>query len=50
MKFAIDTKLPENQAPVDWVATCYQNRTTNLSAVNLPNCLVTADYGGNKEC
>lgn len=34
----------------NWVAECYQNRTTFLSAVNLPNCLVTADFGSTKEC
>jgi len=34
----------------DWVATCYQNRTTFLTADNLPNCLVTADFGTKKEC
>ena len=35
---------------VDWVAKCYQNRSTNLTDDNLDNCLVTADFGTAKEC
>jgi len=34
----------------DWVAQCYQNRSTFLAEENLPNCLVTADFGSTKEC
>ena len=34
----------------NWVAECYQNRTTFLTDDNLPNCLVTADFGTKKEC
>jgi len=35
---------------VDWVAQCYQNRSTNITDDNLDNCLVTADFGSVKEC
>jgi len=35
---------------VDWVAQCYQNRSTNITADNLDNCIVTADFGTAKEC
>jgi len=34
----------------DWVAKCYQNRTTLLSDTQLEHCLVTADFETAKEC
>jgi len=38
------------ETPIDWVAQCYQNRSTNITEDNLDNCLVTADFGTAKEC
>jgi len=56
---AIDIKKPKEINGIvgstvvpepDWVAQCYQNRSTNITDDNLDNCLVTADFGTVKEC
>jgi len=43
-------KVGATLTQVDWVAQCYQNRSTNITDDNLDNCLVTADFGSVKEC
>jgi len=43
-------KVGATLTQVDWVAQCYQNRSTNITDDNLDNCLVTADFGSTKEC
>jgi len=50
VKNFIVTDLDCNEPTQNWVAQCYQNRSTNLTDDNLDNCLVTADFGTAKEC
>jgi len=50
LKLAEDTDSTE-YSEVDWVAKCYQSRTTSLTDDSLDNCLVTVKFEADKkEC